>query len=359
MRGGLLGPLIKLTIFLVVTAIATYILAATIANTSFGSTRTYHADFSDASGLQIGDDVRVAGVRVGTVSSIGIVKASPAELASGDTDLGSPPRQYVARVGFEVAKDRPLPVGVHVNLRYRNLVGQRYLDVEQGAGNSNQLLSTKTVIPVMQTSPAVDLTQLFAGFQPLFQGLDAGSINDLSTEIIQTLQGEGGSLDTLLSTVSDLTNTIANKDQVIGQVIDNLTSVLNTVGERDNELDSLIVELQSFVSGLASDRDIIGNSIVGVNQLANKTAGLLTSIRGPLAKDITDVTGLVGVLNANSSDVKFFVQQLAPTVGTLIRTASYGSWFNFYLCSADGTLHLPGGQIIDLNGLASPKARCN
>jgi phospholipid/cholesterol/gamma-HCH transport system substrate-binding protein len=358
MRGGLIAPLLKLLTFLVVTAFATYVLAATIANTSFGATRTYHADFSDASGLQIGDDVRVAGVRVGTVSSINIVKASPAELRSGDLVHDGKTVPYVAKVGFEVARSRPLPVGVHVNLRYRNLVGQRYLDIEQVAGASTTFLSTKHTIEVMQTSPAVDLTQLFAGFQPLFQGLDAGNINELSTEIIQTLQGEGGSLELLLSKVADLTNTIANKDHVVGEVIDNLSKVLTVVGQRDNELDSLIVELQGFVSGLAQDHSTIGNAIVGVNNLANKTAGLLTNIRGPLAKDITDVTGLVGVLNAGSSDVQYFVQQLAPTVGTLIRTASYGSWFNFYLCTVDGTLHLPGGKPIDLSGLSSPKARC-
>jgi phospholipid/cholesterol/gamma-HCH transport system substrate-binding protein len=352
---------VKLVTFLVGTAFATDGLAATIANTSFGSTRTYHADFSDASGLEVGDDVRVAGVRVGTVSSIRIVKASKAELASNDPDLivNGVQSHYVARVGFEVARSRPLPVGVHVNLRYRNLVGQRYLDVEQGAGNSTELLSTKKTIPVMQTSPAVDLTQLFAGFQPLFQGLDPDNINELSEEIIETLQGEGGSLDSLLSTVADLTNSVANKDHVIGEVIDNLTTVLTTIGQRDAELDGLIVELQSFVSGLADDRDTIGNAIVGVNNLANKTAGLLANVRGPLAKDITDVTGLVGELNADTPDVQYFLTQLAPTIGTLIRTASYGSWFNFYLCSASGTIKIPGGKILHLNALSSPKARCN
>jgi phospholipid/cholesterol/gamma-HCH transport system substrate-binding protein len=352
MRRGLLAPLIKLVIFLVVTAFATYVLGATIANTSFGSTRTYKAEFSDASGLQIGDDVRVAGVRVGTVSGIKVIKDTS---ASAPTTSSNTP--YRALVTFSVARSRPLPAGVQVDLRYRNLVGQRYLDVEQGAGDSTKLLSTHTVIK--NTNPAVDLTVLFNGFQPLFQGLDADNINKLSTEIIETLQGEGGSLEALLSTVADLTNAVADKDHVIGQVIDNLTTVLTTVGQRDAELDSLIVELQGFVSGLSDDRDTIGNAIVGVNTLANKTAGLLTNIRGPLAKDIQDVTGLVGVLNANSATVKYFVQQLAPTVGTLIRTASYGSWFNFYLCSVSGTLHLPGGKIIDLDAIKSPKARCN
>ena len=350
MRGGLLAPLIKLLIFLVVTSLATYVLAATIANTSFGSTRTYHAFFTDASGLQSGDDVRIAGVRVGTVSSISVVKNT-----SGQDESANP---YIAKVGFTVATSSPLPSGVQIVLRYRNLVGQRYLDVQQGAGGTGNF-DTKKVIPLSQTQPALDLTVLFQGFAPLFQGLDAGQINDLSTEIIQTLQGEGGSLELLLSTVADLTNSVANKDQVIGDVIDNLTTVLTTVGDRDAELNNLLIQLQGFVSGLASDRDAIGNSIVGVNTLANQTAGLLTNIRGPLAKDITDVTGLVGVLNANEPDVTFFLKQLAPTIGTLIRTASYGSWFNFYLCQTNGTLALPGGQIIDLNGVHSPMARCN
>jgi phospholipid/cholesterol/gamma-HCH transport system substrate-binding protein len=354
---GLAAPLIKLVIFLVVTSVATYVLAATIANTNFGSTYTYHADFSDASGLQPGDDVRIAGVRVGTVSSISLKKIPDVDLAAFHLQDGK--GQYVARVGFTVAKSTRLPTDVKVQLRYRNLVGQRYLDVEQGASRTNVYVDPKTTIPLGQTAPAVDLTTLFQGFQPLFQGLDADSINDLSLQIIQTLQGEGGSIEQLLSTLADLTNSVADKDQVIGEVIDNLATVLNTIGTRDAELDNLIVQLQGFVSGLASDRAAIGDAIVGVNTLANKTAGLLTQIRAPLAKDITDITGLVGVLNQNTPSVTYFLKNLAPTIGTLIRTASYGSWFNFYLCAVDGTLALPGGQIIDLSGIQSPKARCS
>ena len=78
---GILAPLIKLIVFLVVTAFATYVLGATIANSSYGATKTYRADFSDASGLQVGDDVRIAGVRVGSISDIKIVKHNTAEVS--------------------------------------------------------------------------------------------------------------------------------------------------------------------------------------------------------------------------------------------------------------------------------------
>jgi phospholipid/cholesterol/gamma-HCH transport system substrate-binding protein len=336
---GLLSPLIKLVVFLVVTSFATYVLAATIANTNYGSTNTYHADFTDAAGLNLGDDVRIAGVRVGTVSDIKIVRHNTAE------------------VTFAVEKDRPLPDSVQINLRYRNLVGQRYLDIEQGAGSTTMQDPSKT-IPTSHTHPAVDLTVLFSGFKPLFEGLDADQINKLSGEIIQTLQGEGGSLELLFSTLGDLTNSLADKDKVIGSVISNLASVLTTIGQRDTELSNLIVQLQGFISGLASDRFTIGNAIDGINKLSTNTAGLLTQVRQPLAKDIKDVTGLVGVLNANSGTINYVVNQLPGTVGALIRTASYGSWFNFYLCDTSGTIKLPGGKILDLAVKPSSKTRC-
>jgi phospholipid/cholesterol/gamma-HCH transport system substrate-binding protein len=337
----LLSPLIKLVVFLIVTSFATYVLAATIANTSYGATTTYRADFTDVSGLNIGDDVRVAGVRVGTVNNISIVRHNTAE------------------VTFTVSKSRPLPDSTQINLRYRNLVGQRYLDVEQGdAGNSTKLQDPDTPIPASRTHPAVDLTVLFAGFKPLFEGLDADQINKLSIEIIQTLQGEGGSLELLFTTLGDLTNSLADKDKVIGDVITNLSSVLTTIGQRDTELSNLIVQLQGFISGLSNDRKTIGNALAGINHLTTNTASLLTKVRHPLAKDIKDVTGLVGVLNNSSGTIKYVLHYLPLTIGPLVRTASYGSWFNFYLCDQSGTLTLPGGKVLDIPAKSSPKARC-
>jgi phospholipid/cholesterol/gamma-HCH transport system substrate-binding protein len=338
------SPLIKLVIFLVITAFATYVLGATIANSAYGSTNTYGANFTDVTGLQLGDDVRIAGVRVGTVSNIKVQRNKHNE--------------SYAHVVFTVQKSSPLPKSAEIFLRYRNLVGQRYIDVEQGPGNPNDVLKPESTITINHTHPAVDLTVLFNGFQPLVRGLSAPAINKLSYEVIQTLQGEGGALESLLSTVADLTNSLADKDQVIGDVINNLSGVLTAVGERDSQLDDLIVQLQKFFSGLASDRNTIGDAIDGVNRLAVSTAGLLTQVRGPFKEDVKSITGLVDTLNNNSSTLTYVIKQLPPTVGALIRTASYGSWFNFYLCEASGTLVLPGAHI-PISFANGGHARCN
>lgn len=345
---GLLAPLIKLIAFLLVTSAATYVLAATIANQSFGDTRSYHALFTDVTGLQEGDDVRIAGVRVGTIDAIDIIK-------------GNANTQSIAKVTFEVAKSRPLPKDVEARIRYRNLVGQRYLDIEQGPGTNPAIMKSGDTIPLDQTHNAVDLTVLFGGFAPLTQGLQADQINQLSLELVQTLQGEGGALQLLLTNLASLTNSLADKDQVIGDVIDNLNEVLTTVAARDNELTDLIIQLRSFVSGLAADRVTIGNAIVGINNLATSTSGLLEQVRPPLAADVKSITALAANLNRNGKTLTYVLQQLPPTAAGLIRTAQYGSWFNFYLCNVSGTLTLPGGAKTNLQFVANHDAggRCD
>lgn len=350
---GLLSPLIKLVAFLVVTTMATYVLAATITNAGFGKTVSYHGLFHDATGLLVGDDVRVSGVRVGTIKGIKLVRepGTPAPATA----------PFVADVTFSVAVDRPLTTWTVAKLRFRNLVGQRYLALDQGSevpGVAQTTLRPKATIPLSQTEDALDLSTLFAGFKPLFSGLDPSEINDLSMEIIQTLQGEGGTVESLLAQTAQLTSAIADKDKVIGDLIDNLSAVLDTVGQRDAKLSDLISQLQRWVSGLAGDRKTIGDSITGINNLTSATAGLLDKSRPQLKQDVEDLTGLAQTLNSGSTLIDGVLQRLPDKVAALTRTATYGSWFNFFVCSLGGTVTLPGGAKLTPS-VAFPPARCN
>jgi len=351
---GLLAPLIKLIAFLVVTAMATYVLAATITNAGYGKATSYYGLFSDATGLLIGDDVRVSGVRVGSIQAIKLIREPSAP------DQASAP--FVAQVKFNVSVDRPLSSWVRAKLRFRNLVGQRYLALEQGSeipGVPEAQLKPKAVIPLSQTQNALDLSTLFAGFKPLFSGLNPDEINSLSMQIIQTLQGEGGTVDNLLRQTAELTSAVADKDKVIGDLVDNLSSVLDTLGQRDQKLSELIVQLQRWVSGLAGDRVVIGESITGINNLTSATAGLLDKSRPQLKQDVEDLTGLAQTLNAGNSVIDGVLQRFPNKIATLTRTATYGSWFNFYLCKMEGSVTLPGNVTLT-PGLPSPfpPARC-
>ncbi len=348
---GVAAPLIKLSIFLVATIVATYVLAATITNSTYGKSITYRADFTDVTGVVDGDDVRIAGVRVGTVKSMKVVTVGG---------------QRLAEMKFSVQASRRLPVLTHARIRYRNLVGQRYVEiapptpdeVEKAGVDPDSVMAKNALIPKQRTENALDLTALFAGFQPLFQGLDPSEINSLSQEIIETLQGESGSIDLLLQQTADLANAIADKDQVIGSLIDHLNSVLGAVDDRDQQLSDLITSLQQFVSDYAADRQAIGGAIDGVNQLATVTTQLLVKVRPGVKKDVTDVTALAKNLNAAAPTIAGVIQRLPEKVGSLARTASYGAWFNFYLCQMGGTVTLPVGVTLNPS-ISSPQPRCS
>lgn len=317
---GLAGPLTKLIIFVVITVGATAVLGLTIANANFGGSSDYSARFTDVTSLNTGDDVRIAGVKVGQVTSISIVDRRQAD------------------VRFSVQSDITLPASVTATIKYRNLVGQRYIALDQGTGPVNGTLAQGGSIPLSRTQPALDLTELFNGFKPLFQALSPDDVNQLSYEIIQVFQGEGGTIDSLLASTAQLTSTIANKDQVIGQVIDNLNTVLTTVNAHGTQLADLVTTTQQLVSGLAADRQPISDAIGSLGQLATATAGLLNQGRAPLQADITALGTLSKNLNDSQSVVEHFIQFLPTKLSKIIPTASYGSWFNFFLCSASGTV---------------------
>ena len=262
------SSLVKFIVFVVATLLATGTLAATIANIQFGDKATYNAVFQDVTGLAAGQEVRIAGVRVGEVEAIKVARD-----------------RVHADVEFKVLRTSVLTEGTKATIKYRNLVGERYVALTQEVGGATPLQDGAT-LGLERTQSALDLTLLFNGFKPLFAALSPQDVNELSGNIISVLQGEGGNINSLLAKTASLTSTLADRDEVIGRTISNLNTVLGTVDERDAALKELIDQLQRFVSGLAADRETIGASLGNINSLTAQTADLLKVTRAPLKSDI-------------------------------------------------------------------------
>lgn len=335
---------VKLTIFVVITTLTTGVLAMTISNMRFRDTREYKAIFSDVTGLLENDDVRVAGVRVGQIEDI--------RLYDGDK----------AEVTFSLAKDgvfKPgLPSSTKAHIRYRNLMGQRYLALVDGPGRANDFLRPGGTIPLTQTEPALDLTTLFNGFRPLFRALEPKDVNKLASQIIQVLQGEGGTINSLLAHVASLTNTLADRDRVIGRVIDNLNTVLGTIDQRHDQVNQLVTDLRGFVTGLAHDRKAIFDSVAAINDLTGTTQDLLADARPAIRKDIAGLRKLTGTLNANGAEVDKALREAPGRLQKLVNISSYGSWFNMYICGLDARVRLPGGPVYQTPAIVNENARC-
>lgn len=317
------GDLIRLVIFMVTTALATGVLIITIGNLSFGATKEYAAEFVDATGVSKGDDVRIAGVKIGTVQGVEVLDANR------------------ALVKFDVDSETVIDEATHATIRYRNLLGQRYISLTQN-GAPGSTLDEGDPIPVARTTPALDLTVLFNGFKPLFEALSPDDINKLSFEIVQVFQGEGGTVESLLGSTASITQTLADRDEVIGDLIENLDFVLDHVADRDTQLTQLIDSFRTLVGGLNDDREAILSSLDSISELSVQTAALVTDIKDPLVKDIKELRRVAGTLDRNRKEIDRSLQVLPIKLTKIGRTATYGSWFNFYLCHFKATIKVPG-----------------
>ncbi|MFC9247901.1 MCE family protein [Streptomyces sp. NPDC057136] len=339
-RRSLAGPLAKSIVFVLVTVIATAVLALSIANTGVGDTTTYKARFTDATGLIVGDSVRIAGVEVGQVESIQVAD------------------RRLAEVGFAVRKGRKLPASVTASIKYLNMVGQRYIDLDQGVGPVGESFAAGSTIPLARTTPALDLTQLFNGFQPLFEGLSPPDVNQLAGSIVQVLQGEGGTVDSILQHVGSLTSTVAAKDKVIGQVIKNLNTVLKTVNDREAGFNDLVVTLEKLVTGFAGDRKPLGEAVTAMGALTTVTADLINDGRKPLKDDIKQLGRLSGQLVKGTPQIENFLQKTPAKMEAIGRLTSYGSWLNLYLCEAKVSGVTTDNGSAPPTGIAITQPRC-
>ncbi|MGC0377505.1 MCE family protein [Streptomyces sp. SAI-229] len=342
-RRPLTGPLLKSLAFVVVTALATTLLGVGVAGTGVGSgtgTTAYKALFTDVTGLADGDSVRISGVEVGEVTDIRVVE------------------RRTAQVTFTVRDDRRLPRSTTAAVKYLDMVGRRYVSLGRGSGDLTGTLEEGGTVPLERTTPALDLTLLFNGFKPLFEGLSPKDVNELAGSIVRVLQGEGATVDGLIRHIGSLSTTVAAKDEVIGQVVGNLTTVLDTLNDREDGFDDLVVTLQELVSGFNEDREPLGKAVAAMDDLTTVTADLLDDGRAPLKQDIRELGRLSDNLGEHTPRIEDFLEKTPAKMTALARLSSYGSWFNLYLCEArvSGVTTSDGSE--PPTGIAITESRC-
>ena len=315
---------IKLGVFVLASVLVTGTLTAIMGSFGFGSQTEYKAVFTSASMLKKGDDVRVAGVSVGEVTGVEIKDRVDAEVA------------------FKVKSDVPMTQATRAEIRFLNLVGKRYLALAEGKEGAPRLAKGAT-IPKTRTQPALNLTELFNGFQPLFQALQPAEVNQLSMNLIRVLQGEGGTIGGLMNHTASLTNALADRDELIGNVIDNLSTMLQTVDDRHGQLNTLIVELKTWLGKVSTDRKAIGSSVSNLSTLTERLASLLTQSRPYLKSDIAQLRTVMKTLNkpGNQDVLDELLDRLPVMLARQTRTGTYGSWYNYYLCDFSGAIILP------------------
>ncbi|EFG77719.1 virulence factor Mce family protein [Mycobacterium parascrofulaceum ATCC BAA-614] len=334
--------MIKVSIFAAAMLLVSAALVVVFGDFRFGPENTYHATFTDVSRLKSGQKVRIAGVPVGAVSG---VKLNP------DNTID---------VTFGIDERYTLYSSTRAVIRYENLVGDRYLEITSGPGELRKLPPGAT-INSQHTQPALDLDALLGGLRPVLKGLDADKVNTISSAVIELLQGQGGALSNVLADASAFSSALGQRDQLIGDVINNLNTVLKTVDQRSAQFSASVEQLQQLISGLAKKKDDIAGAIPPLASTTTDLTELLKNSRRPLQGILENTRPLATELDNRKAELNNDIEQLGEDYLRLAALGSYGSFFNIYFCSVTIKINGPAGGdiLIPFGGPVDPsKGRC-
>lgn len=312
--------------FTAIAAACAVIVLTALRNPVNGSVLRYTATFTDVSGLDVGNDVRISGVQVGKVEAVRL---------EGRT----------AKIDFTSLNEHPVYRNTVAAVRFQNLLGQRYVELVQPA-TPGERLPAGSAIPIGQTVPSFDITKLFNGFRPVFTTLDPAQLNQFGENLLRMIQGDDSGIGPVLRDLDAISKFAVNRQAVITVLIRNLSEISRDLGGKSQQLFRLIASLNGLLSTFTSKADDFRTSIdvelpllrslVHILQYAERsfdgsTVPLydLTSRMFPQTPTIIAGLSLVPSLIQGLRDSLVSDQQATPT----------------FTCS-HGQVHLPGiGQV--------------
>jgi phospholipid/cholesterol/gamma-HCH transport system substrate-binding protein len=229
--------------------------------------------------------------------------------------------------------------------------------LEEGVGGTDVLRPGAT-IPLDRTEPALDLDALIGGFRPLFRALNPEQVNALSGQLIAAFQGQGATISSFLAQSAAVTNTLADRDQLIGQVINNLNTVLGSLGDQSRQFDKAVTSLSELVDGLAARKTDISTGLAHVNEASSTIADLLSEARPPLKEVVAENDRASGIVVADHEYFDRILNTLPDKYRELGRFGMYGDFFSFYLCDAVLKLNGKGGQPVYVKVAGQSTGRC-
>ncbi len=281
----ILRPLWKLIAAAAVAVILFAAITNGIKNPVEGDTARYTADFTDASGLRPNADVRVRGVKVGKVTGIEMRQSE-----SGGAH---------AEVAFTLLEPHKLTDQTKAAVKYANLSGVRYVDVTGVDGPGEPV----TRLPVEQTVPSFDITELFNGLQPVLQTLSPEEINTFSQNALTVLQGDGGGLAPMLKSVDTLSRYASDRQQVISVLVSNMSRISDTLGGKSPQ----IMEFLRVIEGPVDSTLTVLDEFRKASDYGPSFMGVLNSI-------------LAGLGIQPDTDVDRILTEAFPTIDNLWRS---------------------------------------
>jgi phospholipid/cholesterol/gamma-HCH transport system substrate-binding protein len=274
-----------------------------------GGGTTYSADFTEDAGLQSGDDVRIAGVKIGKVTSVGL-----------ENDH--------VKVTFQV-KNAWMGDQSTADIKIKTLLGAKYLAVDpQGTA----ALSPNTAIPTARTTSPYDVLDAFSGLSQTIDQLNTGQLAQSFDVLSQTFANTPANVRSALDGLSALSRTISSRDAQLAGLLSNTGQISKTLANRDQQVQRLLSDGTLLLGMLDQREQAISTLLSGTKSLSVQLSGLVHDNQQQLNPVLTQLDQFTTLLQKNQQSLASGISLLAPFARLFANTVGNGRWFDNYIC---------------------------
>jgi phospholipid/cholesterol/gamma-HCH transport system substrate-binding protein len=274
-----------------------------------GGGTTYTAEFRESAGLRPGNEVRLAGVKVGEVRSV--------ELA----------RNKVV-VDFRVT-DVSLGDRSTVSIQIKTLLGDKFLGIES-SGKTPQ--SANDPIPVSRTQTPFDIVPAVGKLSQTVDKIDTKQLAQSFQTIADTFANSPQHMKDTLTGLSQLSATLSTRDEQLKTLLANTAGFSKTVADRDEQLKQLFTDASLLLGELQLRRDAVHLLLTGTTTLAGELRGLVADNQAQLKPALDELDRVTTILANNQANLSESLRSLAPYVRTFNNVIGNGRWFEGYIC---------------------------
>ncbi|MCW2761427.1 MAG: virulence factor Mce family protein [Marmoricola sp.] len=274
-----------------------------------GGGDTYHASFAESGGLKLNDEVRIAGVRVGKVTGV--------DLSDGKVD-----------VTFKV--DTPSKFGTETAaaIKVKTLLGAMYVALEpKGPGQ----LKEDSTIPVSRTRSPYSVVQAFSGLADRAERIDTDRLAKSINTLAELTKDTPAAFQSTLRGLSRLSETVASRNDQIGELLGNLNTVSGTLADRDQDIVALMKDSDVLLRALVARREAVHQLLVSTSRLSTELTLLVQQTRADLKPALSNLQGVVNLLLKNQSNLDESLRLMAPFYRVFANTLGSGPWFDTWI----------------------------
>lgn len=274
-----------------------------------GGGDTYRAAFAESGGLKVNDEVRIAGVRVGKVTAI--------DLKNGRVEAT-----------FKVKTPSKFGTQTNAAIKVKTLLGAMYISLEpKGPGQ----LKKDTTIPVSRTRSPYNVVQAFSGLADRAENIDTKRLATSLDTLAELTKDTPAAFQSTLRGLSRLSQTVASRNDQIGELLGNLDTVSGTLANRDQDIVALMKDSDVLLRALVARRAAVHQLLVSTSRLSTELTLLVKQTRADLKPALNNLQGVVNLLLKNQSNLDESLRLMAPFYRVFANTLGSGPWFDTWI----------------------------